>query len=52
VVRTSTGDDTDDMKLTTWDVKDLAGKTATIEIVDASTDGWGHIEVDEIRLGN
>ena len=31
-----------------WDVHELAGKQAVIEIVDERTDGWGHIDVDQI----
>jgi len=32
----------------TWDVSKLAGKQATIQIVDRRTGGWGHINVDQI----
>ncbi|MFC1806706.1 hypothetical protein ACFL09_07015, partial [Planctomycetota bacterium] len=32
----------------TWDVGKLVGKTATIQLVDAHSGGWGHINVDHI----
>ncbi|HPD16225.1 MAG TPA: glycoside hydrolase family 32 protein [Planctomycetota bacterium] len=31
-----------------WDVADLSGKEAMIQIVDKRTGGWGHINVDHI----
>ena len=53
VVRTATGPNdkaggTESLDWHTWDVADLAGKTATIQIVDEQKGGWGHINVDHI----
>ena len=31
-----------------WDVHALKGKTVTLQIVDAATGGWGHINIDHI----
>ena len=36
------------LALGVWDVGEFAGKTATIQIVDEATGGWGHINVDQI----
>jgi fructan beta-fructosidase len=53
VVRTATGQNTrpggsERLALDGWDVDNLKGKTAHLEIVDDATGGWGHISVDQI----
>jgi uncharacterized protein (DUF608 family) len=48
VVRTATGKDREALEPANWDVADLQGKEAAIEIVDRSSGGWGHINVDQI----
>jgi fructan beta-fructosidase len=53
VVRTATGPNrnpggTERLRWHDWDVRDLAGQTATLVIVDTRTGGWGHINVDQI----
>src|SRR5262249_2114227 len=52
-VRTATGPNkvpggTERLDADAWDVADLAGKKARIEIVDQATGGWGHINIDHI----
>lgn len=49
-VRTATGQADERLAPFAWDVRDLAGKSATLQIVDAASGPWGHINVDEIRL--
>lgn len=53
VVRTATGPNdraggTERLDWKAWDVRELEGQTARIEIVDRETGGWGHINVDDI----
>lgn len=53
VVRTVTGPNksaggTERLDWAAWDVRDLAGKSAVLEIVDRNTGGWGHINIDQI----
>ena len=55
VVRTATGPNTrpggsEALEIQSWDVSELAGKTARIEAVDRASGGWGHINVDQIVL--
>lgn len=52
VARTSVGPDNNQMVPARWDVRDLKGKTAHIQIVDDATGGWGNIGVDEIRFSD
>ncbi len=53
VVRTATGPNdrpggSEALSWHNWDVSDLKGKSATIQIVDKRTGGWGHINIDHI----
>jgi uncharacterized protein (DUF608 family) len=51
-VRTVTGKNTEQLERVEWDVADLVNQEAHIELVDRSSDGWGHLLVDDIRFGN
>ena len=48
VVRTASGDDTEDLKWHSWDVKELRRKEAQIRIVDHDSGPWSHVCVDHI----
>jgi len=53
VVRTATGPNTqpggsEALNWHHWDVADLAGKEAVLQIVDDHRGGWGHINVDHV----
>lgn len=50
VVRTATGKNQERLEWHNWDVRDLAGKEAQIEIVDTESGPWGHINIDQIEL--
>lgn len=57
VVRTAAGPNTkpggsERLERVFWDVAEFAGEMANIEIVDKETGGWGHINVDDIRLSD
>jgi fructan beta-fructosidase len=53
VVRTATGPNdksggSEHLDWHSWDVKELEGKSAIIQIVDQRQGGWGHINIDHI----
>lgn len=53
IVRTATGDNvrpggSEALAWKSWDIKDLAGKQASIQIVDMENGTWGHITIDQI----
>ncbi len=53
VPRTATGPNTEAggseaLDWTSWDVADLLGKEAVVQIVDAHKGGWGHINFDHL----
>jgi uncharacterized protein (DUF608 family) len=50
VVLAAVGKDNEKLTWHNWDVRPYQGKQATIEIVDAESGPWGHINVDQIEL--
>jgi len=52
VVRTATGDNNEALSWKSWDVRELRGRKAALEIVDHESGGWGHINVDHILLAD
>ena len=52
VVRSATGKDSEALNWVSWDVRDLTGRKARFEVVDANTGGWGHILVDQVVLAD
>lgn len=50
VVRTATGRNNERLEPHNWDVGDLRSRRAHIEIVDAESGGWGHVNVDRIEF--
>jgi non-lysosomal glucosylceramidase len=48
VLRAATGRNNERLERATWEVRDLSGRQAVIEIVDDHSGGWGHVNVDQI----
>ena len=52
VVRSARGRDRERLTWQSWDVSDLRGKTAEIQVVDHHSGGWGHINFDHVILAD
>ncbi len=51
VVRTATGDEAERPAWHGWDVGELRGRRAQLQIVDAAEGSWGHVNIDHIVFG-
>lgn len=51
-VRTATGDDTGSLKPVSWDLSDLQGQTAQLQVLDDATGSWGHLILDQVTLSD
>ncbi|MFQ6036519.1 MAG: GH116 family glycosyl hydrolase [Sedimentisphaerales bacterium] len=52
VVRTATGKNNEKLDWYFWNVQEFEGETAQIQILDKHSGGWGHINIDQIELGD
>jgi fructan beta-fructosidase len=52
VVATATGGNSETLTPMQWDVTAYLGQTATLQIVDSASGGWGHILIDQITLSD
>ena len=48
VVNRSTGSCHETMSRKFWDVHAFVGRTASVKLVDNSSDGWAHINFDDL----
>jgi levanase len=52
VVRTATGQNSETLDWTSWDVHDLVGQQAQIQVVDNNSGGWGHVNADQVMFAD
>lgn len=52
VVRTATGRNSENLDWVSWDVSELAGREASIRLIDNNRFGWGHILVDQVMFSD
>lgn len=52
IVKTITGDNTDELKPVSWNVRSLKGQKAHLEVIDNEPGDWGHISLDDFVFSN
>jgi len=52
LVRTAVGKNNEKLEWRFWNVEDLQGKSARLQIVDTASGGWGHINIDQIEFAD
>jgi len=52
VVRTATGKEAERLSWSSWDVSELRGQTAQLQVVDENSGGWGHLNLDSVMLSD
>ncbi len=50
--RSETGENSETLRWRTWDLADVRGRNARVEIVDETSGGWGHILADQFILSD
>lgn len=51
-VRTATGDDSPHLRPVAWDVRELEGRAAQLQVLDDAIGPWGHLMVDHVVLSD
>lgn len=52
VIRDDSGHNSEIMREHMWNLSGLEGQTVRLRVADLNTGGWGHINVDDIRITN
>ena len=52
IVRSATGANAERLSWQSWDVRELRGQQARLELVDRATGGWGHLNADHFILAS
>lgn len=52
IVRSATGNDSESLDWTSWDVSEFAGRQAFIRVIDNNRSQWGHLLVDQVMFSD